>query len=151
MNSRSLQFRLPDKLIGSALRIVVCTIKSTGSYLVSRRLVCTRALFRELKGVFVGEATRLYLHIFARQERREASLLQTRKPHCYKHLATPTGSQEISVKLWSIWNITSLLTLIIKMNVLSASRMLTLGWHIHHSDSSKKHCIIMNSSYDVPK
>ena len=47
------------------------------------------------------------------------------KPHCYKHLATPTGSQEMSVKLWNIWNITSLLTLIIKMNVLSASRIYT--------------------------
>ena len=50
------------------------------------------------------------------------------KPHCYKHSAMPTGSQEMSVKLWSIWNVTSLLTLRIKMNVLSASRMLTLGW-----------------------
>ena len=33
--------------------------------------MCTRARFRELKVVFVGETTRLYLHIFARQERRE--------------------------------------------------------------------------------
>ena len=73
------------------------------------------------------------------------------KPHYYKHFAMPTGSQEMSVKLWSIWNITSLLTLIIKMNLLSASRILTSRWHIHHSDSSKRHCTIMNSSYSMPK
>ena len=75
MNSRSLQFRLPDKLIESALRIVVCIIKSSWIFILPRvgpgRLVCTRARFRELNGIFVGEATR-YLYIFASwQERRK--------------------------------------------------------------------------------